>query len=190
MKKIPCIFQRDFSIRNSKVDPRVTPGCEWVLAGEGMATRKWDGSACLIRNGRLFKRYDAKPNRTPPLGFEPCQDAPDPNSGHWPGWIPVSINEPADKWHLEALASYPNIPDGTYELIGPKIQGNPESVVCHMFMRHGEAIVGESYFERTFEGFKSFFAPPRKMEGLVFHHPDGRMAKIRMDDFYDSRVCK
>ena len=43
MQKIPTVFQRDPS--NPKhVLPEVTPGCEWVLAGEGVPTRKYDGT--------------------------------------------------------------------------------------------------------------------------------------------------
>ena len=55
MKKIPTLFIRDAS--NPKfVTREVNPECQWVIDGEGVATRKWDGSACLIRGGKLFKR--------------------------------------------------------------------------------------------------------------------------------------
>lgn len=48
-------YEGDRLVRNE-----VTPGCEWVLAGEGIPTRKFDGSACMIENQQMFKRYDAK----------------------------------------------------------------------------------------------------------------------------------
>jgi hypothetical protein len=61
MQKIPCLFQRDQSQgRDTLVRDEVTPGCEWVLEGEGIATRKWDGTCCLIRDGKLYKRYEVK----------------------------------------------------------------------------------------------------------------------------------
>ena len=59
MKKIPSLFKRDYE-GNRLVYPEVVEGCEWVLAGEGVASRKWDGTACLVQDGKLYKRYDAK----------------------------------------------------------------------------------------------------------------------------------
>ena len=35
---------------------------------------------------------------------------------------------------------------------------------------------------RTFDGIREFLAP-LDIEGIVFHHPDGRMVKIRKDDY-------
>ena len=89
MIKIPCLFQRDFSDqRRPKLLRAVTLGCEWVQAGEGVATRKWDGTACLVRNGLLYARLDFKANRrhgqrVPPADAIPCQEQ-DPVTGHWP----------------------------------------------------------------------------------------------------------
>ena len=87
MRKIISLFQRDYD-GDRLVRDEVVPGAEWVIAGEGTATRKFDGTCCLVRDGRLFKRYDAKQGKTPPAGFEPAQD-PDEVTGHWPGWMPV-----------------------------------------------------------------------------------------------------
>lgn len=81
MKKMPCLFQRTFHGHDSATLLReVTPGCEWVLAGEGVASRKWDGTACMVKDGALYKRYDAKRGKTPPPGAIPCGD-PDPVTG-------------------------------------------------------------------------------------------------------------
>lgn len=39
MKKIPTLFVREFfPCHKVKITDQVTPGCEWVLAGEGVAT--------------------------------------------------------------------------------------------------------------------------------------------------------
>lgn len=59
MKKIKTLFQR--VIENHEIVdilPIVTDGCEWVLKGEGIATRKLDGTACMVKDGKLFARYD------------------------------------------------------------------------------------------------------------------------------------
>ena len=56
MKKIPTLFEREFE--DHKViscKPVVTPGLEWVLNGEGIATVKYDGSCCAIFNGIFYK---------------------------------------------------------------------------------------------------------------------------------------
>jgi hypothetical protein len=178
MQKIPCLFQRD---ANWKVINAVTAGCEWVLEGEGTATVKWDGTACKIEDGKLYKRYDARQGRTPPAGFQPCQDAPDFATGEWPGWVPVT-DLPEDRWHREAFLGpgIVNWEPGTYELIGPKVQGNPYGLTLHLLTRHGarKADLRGRSFMAIGEHLEEVFH-----EGIVFHHPDGRMAKIRRKDF-------
>lgn len=102
MKKIPTLFVRVFNNhRVVDITPEVTPGLEWVLAGEGKATVKIDGSCCLIKNGELYRRYDAKAGRKPPEGAIPCCD-PDPITGHWPHWVKCSESNPDDRWYLTA----------------------------------------------------------------------------------------
>lgn len=182
MHKIPTLFKRDYD-GTRLVYNEVTEGCEWVLAGEGWATDKIDGTACLIRNGILYKRYDAKNGRTPPEGFEPLEAAPDPVTGHWLGWTLVGDGN-EDKYHREAWETLREKVDGTYELIGPKIQGNPYGYVVHMLIPHGEARL-EGVFEppRDYDGLKRYLSGDSCGEGIVWYHPDGRMAKLKRRDF-------
>lgn len=63
MKKIKSVFERDYEGTHLVYDS-VVPGCEWVLAGEGVATRKYDGSCCAIIDGELFRRYDCKKGKS------------------------------------------------------------------------------------------------------------------------------
>ncbi len=177
MKKIPSLYKRDYEGTRLVYD-EVVPGSEWVLNGEGKPTVKWDGTSVLIREGILYKRYDAKNGKTPPEGFVPAQDA-DPVTGHWPGWIPCNPISPADKYHFEAfmLKSHD---DGTYELVGPKIQANPYGLQHHELFRHGDTELHG--VPLNFEGVKQFLSE-NKMEGIVWHHPDGRMVKIKTKDF-------
>lgn len=44
MKKIISLFQRNYN-GDHLVRNEVVPGAEWVLAGEGVATRKFDGTS-------------------------------------------------------------------------------------------------------------------------------------------------
>lgn len=183
MKKIPCLFQRDFSNKRRPVLLRtVTPGCEWVLAGEGIATRKLDGTAAMVSGGKLYARLDYKNGKIPIPGAIACEPQPDPITGHWPHW--VEATRPEDKWHREAYDLYERNgvepEDGTYELIGPKINGNHEDQNRHKLVRHGSEILDG--VPRDWDGIRSWLEA-RNFEGIVFHHPDGRMAKIRRDDF-------
>jgi hypothetical protein len=177
MKKIISLFQRNYD-GDRLVRDEITPGAEWVTAGEGVASRKWDGTCCLIKGGVLFKRYDAKHGKQPPVGFEPAQE-PDPVTGHWPGWLQCDRNNPADQWHFEAFCNG-EFKDGTFELCGPKIQGNPERFESHRLIRHGSC--SPIFVARTFLELKEWFKG-RNIEGIVWHHPDGRMVKIKKKDF-------
>lgn len=182
MKKILSLFQRNYD-GDRLVRNEVVPGAEWVLAGEGWATRKYDGTCCMIRDGKLFKRYDLKSGRTAPAGFEPAQEA-DVVTNHQPGWIPVG-DGPDDQWHREAWQiatdNGDHVPsDGTCELLGPKIQGNPENFPHHILMGHGKDILAD--VPRDFDGIKAYLLA-RSIEGIVWHHPDGRMVKIKKRDF-------
>lgn len=150
---------------------------DWVVKGEGTATIKWDGTSVMIKDGVMFKRYDAKHGKVPPLGFEPAEEFPDPITGHWPGWLKVSETAPEDKYHRAAFRD--DLEDGTYELVGPKVQGNLYDHDEHTLIRHGADIVD---VDRTFQGILTWLEN-HEHEGLVFHHPDGRMAKIRRKDF-------
>ncbi|OLV15942.1 RNA ligase 1 family protein [Deinococcus marmoris] len=182
MQKILSLFQRNYET-DRLVRDEVVPGAEWVRDGEGMATRKWDGTSCLVRDGRLLKRYDAKKGRTPPPGFEAAQE-PDPVTGHHPGWVPVD-DGPNDAFHREAwVSANAALPDGTYELIGPKVQGNPEGLQKHVLIRHGEEHLNDA--PRDFAGLKSYLEVRPEMEGIVWHHPDGRLVKIKRKDFFKS----
>lgn len=178
MNKIISLFKRDYEGTRLVYD-EVVEGAEWVIEGEGIASRKWDGTCVLIRDGRLFKRYDAKRGKTPPPEFEPAQE-PDLVTGHWPGWLPVG-DGPEDRWHREAWDNRGiEMPDGTYELIGPKVQGNPENVDRHVFAFHGRPEL--LAVPRDFEGIKAYLSMS-PIEGIVWHHPDGRMVKIKARDF-------
>lgn len=183
MKKIVSLFQRNYE-GDRLVRDEIVPGAEWVANGEGTAYRKFDGTACMVRDGKLYKRYDAKHGKTPPESFEQCQE-PDPVTGHWPGWIPVG-DEPESRWHREAFNNTTSggvipIADGTYEAVGPHFQGNPEGVLSDRLWPHVAQPLVDA--PRTFEDLKKYLASIT-WEGIVWHHPDGRMVKIKRRDFF------
>ena len=180
MKKTISLFQRNYD-GDRLVRDEIVPGAEWVVNGEGVATRKYDGTCCMVRDGKLYKRYDKKPNRNAPEGFEPAGQ-PDTHTGRVVGWVPVG-DGPEDKWHREAFERLPEAAkvNGTYELLGPKIQGNPEKVIGHGLLKHSDAELLDGC-PRDFDGIKEHLKD-RDIEGIVWHHPDGRFVKIKKKDF-------
>lgn len=176
MQKIPTMFERDWDGDRSRVTSTINPGCEWVAAGEGVATRKIDGACVMVRTGRLHKRRELRDGDAAPADFELV--GYDEETKKSVGWVPVG-DGPEDKWFREADA--PGLADGTYELVGPKVQGNPERYTTHQLVSHGQT--GEFLdAPRDFDGLKAWMEG-RDIEGIVFHHPDGRMAKIKLRDF-------
>lgn len=203
MKKITTVFVINRETNLATAD--VLKGNEWVLNGEGDATVKFDGSSCLIKNGKLFKRWNRKLTkkamknkrfaertgkefivdeslfRKVPDGAILCNESFDPKTLHWPHWIPVT-DDAADKLHMEAfeaLKADGKVSDGTWEICGPKIRCNPHNFETHVLVKHGEVKV--DIIDRSFEGIKAFMEN-FDGEGLVFHHPDGRFAKVRAKD--------
>lgn len=182
MRKIPTVFVRDRA--TGYVTGDVTPGCEWVLAGEGVPTRKWDGTCVMLDDdGAWWARREVKRDRTPPPGWVEV-DA-DPATGKRFGWEPIE-QSPFVKFWREA----PDVPPvgaaqfmpGTYELCGPKINGNPEGLRDHFLIRHGSrwhvAWVADADTAGLIDCCRA-----RGIEGVVWWHPDGRRAKLKVRDY-------
>lgn len=185
MEKIISLFQRNHD-GDRLVRDEVTPGVEWVTHGEGVATQKFDGTCCLISLGVLYKRYEVKRGKTSPDNFESASSV-DPNTGKQQGWVPVG-DGPEDKYHREAFQGQAN---GTYELCGPKVQGNPEQLKSHVLLRHGDVMANspllQSVVPRSFNELAAYFEGVN-IEGIVWHHSDGRMVKIKAKDFGIKRI--
>jgi hypothetical protein len=178
MKKISTLFKKDPNDL-SRVINEIDPSNEWVFNEGVKATRKFDGTACAVINGALYKRYDVKKGKQVPKGAIPCQE-PDPITGHWPHWLLCDACKPEDRWFFEAFSLREVFPDGTYELCGPKVQGNPEKFDKHTLVRHGSEVI--HLLVITWETIQ-ILLETTDIEGVVFHHPDGRMCKIRKSDF-------
>lgn len=167
MIKIPTMYPRDESKKGHPVMPGVKPECAWVEAGEGIATRKLDGTNVKIEAGKLFKRQK-------------------PKSGEYDeaAYVEARRDDPSDRYILEAFDALPGKLDGIYEAVGPKIQGNPDDFKNHTLVRvvppDPSLVTGVA--SRTFEGLRAFLSG-NVLEGIVFHHPDGRFAKIKRRDF-------
>lgn len=179
MRKIPTLFRRDPEDRRH-VLPEANPECRWVLDGEGVATRKYDGTCLLLdENGDWWARREVKPGKAHPPNYRPIMT--DETTGKTVGWEPIEQSSFA-KFHAEALAAHPGeFQHGTYELIGPKINGNPEGVRGHELVAHADAERLE--VPRDVDGLREWLLAHPAYEGVVWHHPDGRRAKLKRRDF-------
>lgn len=184
MKKIPTLFKRDFT-NNGMIVPEYNEGTDWVVAGEGIATRKYDGTSVLIRDHHMFKRYEYKDGKAPPSDFEEADY--DETTGKHVGWVAVGWGS-EDKWYRQAIINVGGNPDevkdaenGTYELIGPRVQGNPEGASGHVLVKHSDAGTYDDV-PTGFEALKAWLTD-KDIEGIVWHHPDGRMVKIKKKDY-------
>lgn len=184
MRKIPTLFQRSEDRRY--VIDAVTPGCEWVLAGEGVATRKYDGTCVRMDEaGQWWARREVKPGKQPPVGFVLVEQ--DMVTDKRMGWEPAEQSGFA-RWLAEAIrddAPYSGWVPGTYELCGPKINGDPEHFTRHVLIRHDHAeafnlppVLDYRTIRRAVTDLNEY-----GHEGIVWHHPDGRMVKIKRRDF-------
>jgi len=182
VKKIPTIFERDWDGDRSRVTRDLHPGCEWVVDGTpSAATRKYDGTCVMFDGTDWFARREVKEGKEPPDGFVEIDH--DEETGKTFGWEPIA-QSPFAKFFREAHAARLDLYPweiGTYELCGPKIQGNPEHFDSHRLILHAQAERAQK-FDRSYDGLLEFFEQT-PWEGIVFHHEDGRMAKIKRRDF-------
>jgi hypothetical protein len=194
MRKITTVFLRDEEDRRYVTD-QVHPDAQWVLDGEGWATRKYDGTCVMLdAGGRWWARREVKPDKKAPSGWVLVEH--DEATGKSVGWEPIEQSAFV-KFHAEALAADAegerDFKPGTYELIGPRINGNPEKVRSHQLIAHevapvlSEFIISETEDRktrdfRTIRGTVDVYAKSG-YEGIVYRHEDGRLAKIKVKDF-------
>ncbi len=168
------------------VTDEITEGYEWVFEDDGvMAIEKLHGTnvSIVIIEGQVVEIY----NRTERIPFI--------NKGK--KWITEGILNAKERGYLE------NLGDGQHfgELIGPKVNGNPYNLDIHLwipfetFCRKHLRYKSWGKYPKDFytisEWFKELMPLYSRMqgdkegfvEGIVFTHPDGRMAKLRRDMF-------
>lgn len=193
MNKIPTLFVRNPD-NMREILPQLHPDCGWVLVGEGIATRKYDGTCVLARRVlgsptaevEWFARREVKPNQTAPASFEPIST--DEVTGKIMGWIPYQESGFA-RYLDEVISQDRYYGPGTYELCGPKINSNPERFDQHTLIRHADAERHPWYDDlppdpaEAFEFLRHELQDSPGYEGVVWHHPDGRMAKLKRRDF-------
>ena len=194
MPKIQSPFVRKIINGNYIVTSEIPDGLEWVFNDDSvLATEKLDGTdvSIVIENGMITSIW----NRTNRIPFF-CKGK---------GFIIEGLLESFDRGYCE-------LPDGQWfgELIGPKVNGNPYNLKRHIWIPFETYVKDHlrykswgkypktfgaisAWFEKDLfslfvrrggeifnEGFGNQVTFP---EGIVFVHPDGRMAKLRRDMF-------
>jgi hypothetical protein len=177
VKKIPTLFVRD-PANPSRITRDYHPDCLWVRDGKGIATRKYDGTCVLFDGAKWWTRREVKGGREAPRDYWPVQY--NRQTGKTVGWEPAE-QSPFAQYLAEATSGAPVWVGGTYELIGPKINGNPDCALLHTLILHSGAQQLENVL-REYDALGDYLSA-RPIEGIVWHAPDGRMAKIKRRDF-------
>ena len=79
--------------------------------------------------------------------------------------------------------------DGTYELCGTHIQGNPENCTFEMLIPHGVCVIAEieKLSAITYEGMKAYLQGLKEsgkaIEGIVWWYNGEPVGKIKTKDF-------
>ena len=186
MPKLESPFVRKDIDGNYIVTPEINTGYEWVFEDDDViATEKLDGTdvSIVIENGMITSIW----NRTARIPFF--------NKGK--SFIIEGILESYKRGYCE-------LQDGQWfgELVGEKLNGNSLKIKGHLwipFKTYTEKHLrykSWGKYPKTYEVISEWFKndlfslfirsktgeviPP---EGIVFVHPDGRMAKLRRDMF-------
>ena len=190
MPKLECPFVRKKIGEDYIVTPEIAEGYEWVFNDDKvMAIEKLHGTnvSILIENGVVSTVF----NRTERIPFI--------NKGK--KHIIEGILNSFERGYMEFLG------DGQHfgELIGERVNGNPYNIKGHLWIpfstfaqKHLRYKSWGKYpkdFQTISDWFKEDLLPlysnmTKKegvlncyVEGIVFTHPDGRMAKLRRDMF-------
>lgn len=183
MKKIPTLFKKKYDDKGRYIGVinEYNEGLQDIIH-LALPTIKYDGSACMVTENKIYKRYDVKPGKKVPDGAIPCQDESDAVTGHFPVWVECSTENPADKWFIAAYNKLISLPYviGTYEAVGPHFQGNPYNLDFDVLVPHGRDIIMLDLIK--YEDIKKYLET-HNHEGIVYWYHDEPICKIRRKDF-------
>jgi hypothetical protein len=186
MPKIECPFIRKVIDGNYIVTPEINPGYEWVFNDDTViAIEKLHGTnVSIIMEDGVIKAIFNRTGRVPFF----CKGK---------RFIIDGLLESYDRGYMEFLE------DGQHfgELIGEKVNGNPYKIKGHLWIpfktyaRKHLKYKSFGKYPKNFEAFSEWFKTLMPLyhmqlnqgdqtgfvEGIVFTHPDGRMAKLRKD---------
>ena len=211
MPKIESPFVRKLIEKKYVVTPEVAPGYDWVFSDESvMAIEKLDGTnvSVIIEDGIVRRVYN-RMNLVMANGLRI-----ENNKGT--RYILDGVLAAIERAYLR------NLPDGQHfgEVIGPKFGAGPNPyqldehvwVPFNTYSREHLRYKSWGKYPKDFATISQWFkedllplyyhkvhgvqsmpdSPKPYVEGIVFTHPDGRMAKLRRDmfDWYEGRGHK
>lgn len=194
--KLECPFKRKLIDGTYIVYNEISDGYEWVFNDPNVfCVEKIHGTCCavVIENGVVISLFN-RTNRIPFIG------------GTLSKAFTQGVNNAVEKNRLLMT-------DGVHwgELIGPKIQKNDYKLeenewLPFEWMREHLTYHSWHKYSKTYDSIREWFRKPiseggifslfmrkkgieAKPEGVVFTHPDGKMAKIRLDmfDFWEGK---
>lgn len=186
MRKIKTIFDRNWET-NRKVNAQLAVDFDFENA---TATEKLDGMniRLTIRNHTVV-RVEKRRN---PSKVQKQQGISEP----W--YVDADKFGPADQWIFDAVnnTDFTQVPNGEWsaEALGKNIQGNPlnlsnNQVFIFSLPKWREKITLANV-PTTFEALKVWLPQQKSklgnnagIEGIVWHHPNGEMVKIKVKDF-------
>lgn len=186
MPKLQSPFIRKEINGEYLVTTEIDPECAWVFEDERVTCQeKLDGTnvSVIIENGKITRVF----NRTNEVDL--WSDNP----------VILAVRESYKR-------GYCNFTDGQYfgEAIGERIQGNPHEIQGNIWLPYHTYFAKHLTYKtwgkypKDFETISAWFKDglislfgmqqhggdkTKFVEGVVFHHPDGRMAKLRRDMF-------
>jgi len=188
MPKLESPFVRKMIDSYYVVTSEIAKEYEWVFNDDSvMAIEKLDGTnvSIIVEDGQVKAIF----NRTERIPFF--------NKGKQ--HIVLGVMEAYNRGMIEVLG------DGQHfgELIGEKVQGNPYKIQGHLWVPFNtyarKHLLYKSWgkYPKTFDSISEWFEKDifslwfrqknggavEFPEGIVFTHPDGRMAKLRRDMF-------
>ncbi len=186
MKKILTIYDRNWE-GNRKVNEKLIVDFKFE---EAIATEKLDGMniRLTIRSGTVV-RVEKRRN---PSKIQKHQGIINP----W--YVDAVESDSRDKWIFDAVKNtdLTKVKDGEWsaEVIGKNIQGNPlnleKNEVFLFSLPDWKAKITLENVPATFDDLRAYLVAQKSkigndapIEGIVWHHPDGSMVKIKRKDF-------
>ena len=187
VKKMPALFV--INRETHEATNEINEPAAWIFEEPARATLKRDGTSITVTgDGQVFARRSVKRGKTAPPDFILAET--DSFTGHSFGLEPIEQSG-FNKMFKEAVGEG-SLTAGTYELCGPKVNGNPEGLASHKLLAHGsdeaDEIPDMSKLSRAeaYETLKTIFAgyKERGIEGVVWWGAKGKRTKLRVKDFF------
>jgi hypothetical protein len=188
-RKMTALFEID-RVKHVGTDV-VNNNSAWVFSEPARATVKRDGTGVVVTaDGEILVRRSVKKGKRVPEGFRLAEV--DAFTGHMFGVEPVAQSGFKAMMEEALLNTVAPLEQGTFELCGPKINGNPEGFDKHVLIRHGAEVLpcipdmrtvvpGDAFglLKELFEDLKT-----QGVEGVVWWGTNDKRVKLRVKDFF------